>query len=144
MIRLMLTHVCNKFLSTTTPVRPRALLLSFCCGECLHIMLGCTAGPGIMGGLSHNSLCCKAGDVLAQFHTRSLVLLLLYHESSERRKPALNHHWQGGNHLYWCSLLFKGPHPFLATYHSQRRWCHPGAGFQAALLNPRFRCKTCH
>lgn len=47
------------------------------------------------------------------------VSLLFDLESSDWRKPALNHSWQGGNQLYWSLLFFKGPRPFLAMSFSE-------------------------
>lgn len=130
---VMLTHVCHKFLCTATLIWPKALSLSL-----LPYRTSWTswaACTGVTGG--HYAAFCNI-KILESFPTGSLFLLLFGHESSDRRKPALNHSWQWGNQLYWSLLFFKGPRPFLAGCHFRSLWCQPSVGFQVALLNPHF------
>lgn len=133
LVRLVLTHVCHKFLCTTTA--PKVLLLSFC----FHITLLGQAELLALQLLEVSTLLfiqLKSGKLLESFPAGSLFRYFFGRESSDWRKPVLNHSWQWGNQLYWRLLFFKGPRPFLAACHFRSLWCHPSGGFQVSLLNP--------
>lgn len=112
LVRLMLTHVCHKFLSTATPIWPKALLLSFFFASISQFLVRLSCLHQSHWRSLRSFLCCKDGEILAGFPTGSLFSLLFDHESSDWRKPALNHSWQGGNQLNWSLLFFKGLRPF--------------------------------
>lgn len=129
LVRLVLTHVCHKFLCTTTA--PRALLLP----SISHFLVGLGSLLWSDWRSVHSFLYSWILENPGKLSCGEPLLLLFWLWVTRLEKASLNHSWQWGNQLYWRLLFFKGSRPFLATCHFWCLWCQPSGGFQVSLVN---------